>query len=125
MVKETGNASKSGLNQSLGEYFEKNTGLIRIYSYLSISGLIISILFITLEFRLIAGFIIIAVACLIILLMKNVITLTETARNSLNDVSSSNEQKDDVITDFSHKIREPLNNLVIITDLLMESGLQK
>ena len=36
-----------------------------------------------------------------------------------------NEKKDDVITDFSHKIREPLNNLVIIADMLMESGLQK
>ena len=36
-----------------------------------------------------------------------------------------NERKDDVITDFSHKIREPLNNLVIISDMLMESGLPK
>ena len=38
--------------------------------------------------------------------------------------TSLNEKKDDVITDFSHKIREPLNNLVIIGDMLMESGLQ-
>jgi CheY-like chemotaxis protein len=30
-----------------------------------------------------------------------------------------------VITVFSHKIREPLNNLVIITDILMESGIEK
>lgn len=36
-----------------------------------------------------------------------------------------NERKDDVIIDFSHRIREPLNNLVIISDMLMESGLQK
>jgi CheY-like chemotaxis protein len=125
MVKETGNTNKSGLNQSFVDYFEKNTGLIRIYSYISISGLIISILFITLELRLIAGIIIIATACLILILLKKAVSMVETARNSLNDISSSNEQKDDVITDFSHKIREPLNNLVIITDLLMESGLQK
>jgi CheY-like chemotaxis protein len=125
MVKETRTTNKSGLNQSFGEYFEKNTGLIRIYSYISISGLIISILFITLELRLIAGIIIIATACLILILLKKAVSMVETARNSLNDISSSNEQKDDVITDFSHKIREPLNNLVIITDLLMESGLQK
>jgi CheY-like chemotaxis protein len=125
MVKETGNSNKSGINQSIGDHFEENMGMIRKYSYISISGLIISVLLITFSLRLIAGFIIIATACLILILLKKVVSLTETARNSLNDVSSSNEKKDDVITDFSHKIREPLNNLVIITDLLMDSGLQK
>ncbi len=29
------------------------------------------------------------------------------------------------MADFSHRIREPLNNLVIIADLLMGTGLQK
>jgi CheY-like chemotaxis protein len=46
-------------------------------------------------------------------------------KQSLNDFSSLNEKKDNVIKDFSHKIREPLNNLVIIVDVLMESGLRK
>lgn len=51
--------------------------------------------------------------------------LIKTVKESYKDASSSNAKKDDVITDFSHKIREPLNNLVIIADLLMATGLQK
>ena len=51
--------------------------------------------------------------------------LNSRIKESLKTFSSLNEKKDDVIIDFSHKIREPLNNLVIIVDMLMESGLQK
>jgi len=51
--------------------------------------------------------------------------LIRNVKDSIRDVSSSNEKKDDVITDFSHRIREPLNNIVVITDLLMDTGLQK
>ncbi|MBG0860123.1 MAG: HAMP domain-containing histidine kinase, partial [Bacteroidales bacterium] len=125
MVKGTGSTSRTGLNRSVIGHFDENIGMIRLYSYMSIAGLIISVLLITFELRLIAGIIIIATACLILILLKKMLSVSEAARNSLNDVSSSSEKKDDVITDFSHKIREPLNNLVIITDLLMESGLQK
>jgi CheY-like chemotaxis protein len=51
--------------------------------------------------------------------------LNKSFNKSLNEFSSLSERKDDVIIDFSHRIREPLNNLVIISDMLMESGLQK
>ena len=50
---------------------------------------------------------------------------TRINRQSLLTYSSLNEKKDDVITDFSHRIREPLNNLVIIGDMLLESDLNK
>jgi CheY-like chemotaxis protein len=46
-------------------------------------------------------------------------------KESLKELSLLNEKKDGVINDFSHKIREPLNNIVIITDMLMESGLSQ
>jgi len=51
--------------------------------------------------------------------------LNKSFKESLKEFSSLSERKDDVIIDFSHRIREPLNNLVIISDMLMESGLQK
>ena len=54
---------------------------------------------------------------------RKVSMLNSRIKESLNTFSSLNERKDDVIIDFSHKIREPLNNLVIIVDMLMESGL--
>ena len=68
---------------------------------------------------------IIAAASLGIITLKKTADLNKKFRDSLNEFTSLNERKDDVIIDFSHRIREPLNNLVIISDMLMESGLQK
>jgi len=70
-----------------------------------------------------AGILIIITAAIGLFLTKQVNDLMFSIRNLLKDVSSANESKDNVITDFSHKIREPLNNLVIITDMLMDSDL--
>lgn len=128
MVKETTNTNNTNnevLNLSSEELFEKNMKMIEMYSYAALSGLIISIIFITLDLRLLAGIFIIASACCGILLIKRGAVIVKKARESLKDFSFLSEKKDDVITDFSHKIREPLNNIVIITDMLMESGLQK
>ncbi len=98
---------------------------MEIYAYAAISGLIVAIILILLDLRFPAGILLIITAALGLYLAKKAVALLRSARNSLNDVSSSNAKKDNVITDFSHKIREPLNNLVIITDMLMESDLQK
>ena len=125
MVKETGNRNNGENNNSAGEVFERDLKKIESYTYLSITGLIVAIIFLMLDFKLIAGIIVNASACLGIFLVKRSKKILNNALSSINDVSSLNEKKDDVIIDFSHKIREPLNNLVIITDMLMESGLQK
>ena len=68
---------------------------------------------------------IIAGAAIGLIVNRKVSMLNSRIKESLKTFSSLNERKDDVIIDFSHKIREPLNNLVIIVDMLMESGLQK
>jgi CheY-like chemotaxis protein len=60
-----------------------------------------------------------------IITVRTALNLVKKVKESLEDISNSSEKKDDVITDFSHRIREPLNNLVIIGDLLMGSGLHK
>lgn len=123
MVKETG--QNNNPENPTGDFFNKDLRKIEFYSYGAIFGLIISLILLMADQKLIAGILIIGAACIGIVLTRKTIKLANSVRNSLNDISSSNEKKDDVITDFSHKIREPLNNLVIITDMLMESGLQK
>lgn len=125
MVKESGNSIDSNQNQQAGEGSEHDFRKLVRYSYVAISSLIVAVILIMADLKLFAGIVIIATACAAILVLRKTITLFNKVRSTLYDTASSSEKKDDVITDFSHKIREPLNNLVIITDMLMESGLQK
>jgi CheY-like chemotaxis protein len=126
MVTETANGSRSnGLNKSTEEIFEKKRKTIESYSIIALLILILAILLITFNLKLAAGCLIIAGASLGIIIVRKASNLNKSFKESLREFSSLNERKDDVITDFSHRIREPLNNLVIISDMLMESGLQK
>src|SRR4030042_1218521 len=125
MARESTNNTKNGENQLISEYFDKNRRLIETLSYTAITGTIISIIFLMFNLRLFAGVVMIIAASIGLYLLRKVVKMITNARNTINAASSSSEKKDDVITDFSHKIREPLNNLVIITDMLMESGLEK
>jgi CheY-like chemotaxis protein len=112
-------------NQYSDENFNKKKASIETYSIISLICLILAVIFISFNLRLIAGFLVITGAAIFILIIRKANDLIRTVKESFRDASSSNEKKDDVITDFSHRIREPLNNLVIIADLLMETGLQK
>jgi len=125
MVKDTGNKGMRDIKNQNRDFSEKDLKNLETYMYASISALIISVILLLLELELIAGILIILTASLGIFMAKKAMLFVRSALNSLKDISSANERKDDVITDFSHKIREPLNNIVIITDMLMESGLQK
>ena len=126
MISETEKSTKSnGLNKSSEEFFEIKRRIIERYSIIALISLISSVLLISVNLKLPAGCMIIAAASLGIITLKKTSDLNKKFRDSLNEFSSMNERKDDVIIDFSHRIREPLNNLVIISDMLMESGLQK
>jgi FOG: CheY-like receiver len=126
MVSETEKGSKSnGLNKSTEEIFEKKRKMIDSYSIIMILILISAVLLIIFNLKLPAGCMIIAGGGLGVLIVRKAAELNKSFKESLNEFSSLNERKDDVIIDFSHRIREPLNNLVIISDMLMESGLQK
>ncbi|OFY63467.1 MAG: hypothetical protein A2V64_11475 [Bacteroidetes bacterium RBG_13_43_22] len=125
MARESTKKNTNGLNNLSGEYLDTNRRMVEILAYSAITGAIISIILLMLDLPLFAGIIVIISACIGIYLARKVVSLINQAKNSIVDASSSNEKKDDVITDFSHKIREPLNNLVIITDMLLESGLEK
>lgn len=105
--------------------FIKDKKVIENYSFVVLFSLIVSIILISFDLRLLAGcFVIIATATGVIVI-KKAFSLLKKVGESLEEASASSEKKDDVITDFSHRIREPLNNLVIIGDLLIGSGLQK
>jgi hypothetical protein len=125
MVKESGNNIDGGLNQQSATGSENDLRRLVRFSYIAISALIIAVILLMTDLKLFAGIVIIVSASAEILVLRKTISLFHNVNASLDDASSSSEKKDDVITDFSHKIREPLNNLVIITDMLMESGLQK
>ena len=126
MVSETGNNAKfNGLNKPNEEIFEKRRKSIETYSIIVLFILISAALLVSFNLKLPAGCMIIAGACLILFNVRKTSDLNKSFKESLNEFSSLNARKNDVITDFSHRIREPLNNLVIISDMLMESGLQK
>lgn len=126
MVSETEtNVRINGSNKSNEEIFENKRKSIETFSILALFLLIGAILFITLNLKLPAGCLIIGAASLGIIISRKSTDLNRSCKESLIEYSSLNEKKNDVITDFSHRIREPLNNLVIISDMLMESGLQK
>ena len=115
---------EGGVNFS-GDEFERMKKSIESFSIVSILCLILSVLFISFNLRLPAGILVIAGAALFVLISRKSSELLRRTKESFAEASSSVEKKDMVITDFSHRIREPLNNLVIITDLLMASDLQK
>ena len=110
---------------SFEELFVKRMKVLERGAYAAVLGLIVSIILLSFDLRLLSGIFIIASAALALMLIRNGFAVAHKTQETIRDVSSMNERKDDVINDFSHKIREPLNNLVIITDMLMESGLQK
>ena len=125
MTSKSGDGNNNDLNQSTDEVYRKNRKLVETLSYAAISALIIAVILLMIDLKLVAGIIVIIAACTGLYLAKKSTALLNRARNSIIDASSSNEQKDDVINNFSHKIREPLNNLVIITDMLLESDLEQ
>jgi len=128
MAREPEIETDSSSSGNKAESYIKSRRKLQVYAYVCILALIISVILIMPDIRilrLVAGVIIIISAIFGIYLIRKAALFADLFSNSLNDITDSNEKKDDVITDFSHRIREPLNNLVIITELLLESGLQK
>jgi CheY-like chemotaxis protein len=126
MVNESGNnARNDGFDKSPEEFFDNRRSEIEKYFIFALFALIASVLFISFGLKLISGILIIVAAAIGLMINRKVSMLNIRIKESIKTFSSLNERKDDVIIDFSHKIREPLNNLVIVVDMLIESGLQK
>jgi CheY-like chemotaxis protein len=114
-----------GHNPAIETEFEKNKNRIQLMSMISIGILITSVFLIVFELPLLAGTGVILGACLVFMISRKIFYLIMEINKRLKDFALSNEKKEDVIAVFSHKIREPLNNLVIISDLLMNTDLNK
>jgi CheY-like chemotaxis protein len=106
-------------------FFDKNRKKVEQVSILALINLIAAVILLSFNQRLIAGCVVIVATALGVIAVRTSLSLINKVSESLDDVSDSSEKKDDVITVFSHRIREPLNNLVIIGDLLLGSGLPK
>jgi CheY-like chemotaxis protein len=117
--------SNNNFKKPSKEFFSKSRRDIERFAIIAFLLLIAAILLIILDQRLLSGCMIIAGTSIGLIIVKKIWALNKIFKESLNEFSSLNEKKDDLITQFSHRIREPLNNLVIIVDMLMESGLQK
>jgi CheY-like chemotaxis protein len=126
MVIESGNnARNDSFDKSPEEFFDRSGKEIEKYFIFAMFSLIAAILILSFGLKLISGILIIGGVAIGLIINKKVAVLNKRIKESLNSFSSLNERKDDVIIEFSHKIREPLNNLVIIVDMLIESGLEK
>jgi len=110
-------------NESGDEPFDtylKKTGNLSVFAFLClITGLIL----ITIRQFLPAGLMVIAGALLFTMVLKNYTRLLSTLSSDLVEIRNQNRKKENVITDFSHRIREPLNNLVVLSDIMMSSDL--
>jgi len=108
----------SGFNKLSAENIDEHRKNIETYSIVALFCLIAAVLFIVLDQRLLSGCMIIGCTGIGLIIIRKVSLLYKGYKGSLNEFSSLNGKKDEVINDFSHKIREPLNNLVIIVDML-------
>jgi hypothetical protein len=113
MVSETEKSTRNnGFSKSNEGIFEKKRKTIETYSIATLLLLIASVLLISFNLKLPAGCLIIAGASLGVIIIRKASELNKSFKETLTEFSSLSERKDDVIIDFSHRIREPLNNLV-------------
>jgi len=121
-VKSNSSRELKGTAESLSGNKRK---YIEVLLIISVFLLIAALLLIMAGLYLLAGCLIIVSATLSIMVIRKKSDINVEFLRSLEERTIMSEKKDDVITNFSHRIREPLNNLVIIADMLMESSLQK
>jgi len=96
---------------------------IERYSIIAIAVLLLSVVLIMFGKTILAGILIIAVVALEIIVLKKTTTLNEKKEVLISLMLISEEKKIKIISDFSRKIRGPLNNLIITENLLPEADL--
>jgi CheY-like chemotaxis protein len=113
------NENKSGMENE--DFSDGKIKLIERYLIISMFALIFAVMLIAFNQPLFAGCIIVTTASLGLIIFKKISQLTRKYKDSINSFLKTDSRKDRIITDFSHKIREPLNNLVITGELFNES----
>lgn len=95
------------------------------YALAALICMIMSVIMISVKLRLIAGILVIISAAVLLLILRKTMLLIDILDESLIEASVSNKEKENIINNFSHKIREPLSTLLTISEMFMDSGLQK
>jgi len=124
MMQVNGNNSREAKGTD-NEISVKKRKSIEVILIISVILLISALLLLISGLNILAAFALIAGTSLIIFVLRKNAAINNECIRSLEERTLMSEKKDDVITYFSHRIREPLNNLVIIADMLMESNIQK
>ena len=119
------NTKKEDTDKSSEGLFTGGATIVEAYAVAALFCLILAVILITFGRLLIAGCLIVAGASVIVVVLRKSALVVRNLRNSLTEAQLENERKNNIISVFSHKIREPLNNLVIIVDLLRASDLEK
>lgn len=114
---------RTGMSDETTSWLENRT--VGNYFVIALLIMILAVILISFNLRLIAGILIISAASLLVINSRKTNNLINSVRDSCNDTNSSVDRKDEIIADLSHRIREPLNNIAIAGDLLMNSELQK
>jgi CheY-like chemotaxis protein len=125
MVGEPGNKKSDSQATTSGDIFEISNKKIETYSIIAFFCLVAAILLIIFGQKYIAAALVAASIAAGIIIYRRVSEVSREKSAILNELNQMTGRQDELITNFSHHIREPLNNIVIITDMLQESGLQK
>ncbi|MBK9391842.1 MAG: response regulator [Bacteroidetes bacterium] len=115
------NENKSGMENE--DFSYGRIKLIERYLIISMFALIFAVMLIAFNQPLFAGCIVVTAASLGLIIFKKISQINRKYKDSIGSFLKTDSRKDRIITDFSHKIREPLNNLVITGELFNESDL--
>jgi CheY-like chemotaxis protein len=122
-IEETDSRNEHNPGRLHEEFSFRKMKLIERYLIISMFVLTGALLLITISQLLIAGCFIVVGACLGLIVLRKITFLNKMYTGSITSFLKTDGKKDKIITDFSHKIREPLNNLVITGDMLINSDI--
>lgn len=126
MISETDNSdNKNGLNKSSEEFINGKRKHIENFSIIALFCLIAALVLYSLNLKLFGGLTLTTGLFIGLIIARKSSVLNRNLQESLSNISSLNEKKDEVIKNFSHKIRGPLTSLVLIVDMIMDSDLRK
>lgn len=117
--------NKNVLNKSSVEFFTNRRKHIETFSIIALFCLIAALFLFSFNQKLLGGLTLIAGLSIGVIIARKSSVLNKNLQESLLSTSSLNEKKDELIKNFSHKIRGPLTSLVLIVDMIMDSDLRK
>jgi CheY-like chemotaxis protein len=117
--------NKNDLNKSLLDSFTNQRKHIEKFSIIAIVCLTAALFLFSFNQKLPGGLTLVAGIIIGFIIARKSFILNKNIQESVMNISSLNEKKDELIKNFSHKIRGPLTSLVLIVDMIMDLDLRK